>query len=135
MNKYMEQAFKEALKAYRKKEVPVGAVIVYNGKIIAKSHNNRQNRHNVLGHAEIMAVLKAEKKIRDWRLDECEMFVTLEPCTLCTHVIKECRLKKVYFLLKSPQETTINGFTQTNDCEELQNKYKCLLQKFFQKLR
>lgn len=131
----MEQAYNESLKAYKKDEVPVGAVIVYNGKIIAKSHNVRQNRHNVLGHAEIMAILKAEKKIRDWRLDQCEMFVTLEPCALCEQIIKECRLKKVNFLLKSPQVKKTNEFTQTNDCKELRSKYKCLLQNFFQKLR
>ena len=97
VDKYMEEAFKEAKKAYLKKEVPVGAIIVKEDKIIARGHNLRETKKNVLAHAEILCINKACKKLKSWRLEECEMYVTLYPCQMCLGAIKQARIKKVYF--------------------------------------
>ena len=136
MKNFMEIAYKEANKAYKKKEIPVGAIIVKENKIIAKSCNNRQKKHYLLGHAEINCILKAEKKLKDWRLDNCEMYVTLEPCEMCKTLIKHSRLKKVYYLLSQNENSQINPlFLQTNDCDELTFEYKRLLTSFFKEFR
>ncbi len=130
---YMEQAYKEALKAYKKKEIPVGVVIVKDNKIISKAFNNRQKKCNVLGHAEIKAIQKAEKKLKDWRLNDCDMYVTLEPCKMCEMIIKECRINNVYYLLNQNKDNHI--FKQTNICNRLKLKYQKLIDNFFKNLR
>jgi len=130
MTKYMELALKEAEKAYKNGEVPVGAVIVKNNKIVAKSRNNRQKKKNILGHAEINCIIKAEKKLKDWRLDGCTLYVTLEPCDMCSIVIKESRIEKVVFLLNKDKK-----LYNDNEYDEISLKYKKLLQNFFVKLR
>lgn len=94
--KYMEIAFNEAKKGFKQNEVPIGAVIVKNGKIIAKSHNNKEKKCCCLFHAEINAIKKASKKLKKWRLDDCEMYVTLDPCPMCASVIKQSRISNVY---------------------------------------
>ena len=100
MNKnYMEIAIDQAKKAFKKDEVPVGAVIVKNNAIIAKSYNTREKNNDILGHAEINAIKKASKKLHTWKLDDCELYVTLKPCSMCEQIIKQSRLKKVYYLL------------------------------------
>ena len=93
---YMEQALKEAERAYRKLEVPVGAVIIKNGKIIARAHNQKEEKKDTTKHAEILAIQKASKKLQAWRLIDCEMYVTLEPCSMCAGAIINSRIKKVY---------------------------------------
>ena len=93
---YMKQAIKEAEKAYKKLEVPVGAVIVKDGKIIARAHNQKETKTDTTKHAEILAIQKASKKLKSWRLIDCEMYVTLEPCTMCAGAIINSRIKKVY---------------------------------------
>ena len=93
----MKVALKEALKAYLLGEVPVGAVIVYDNKIIARGHNTRELAQSVLGHAEINAIKKASKKIGSWRLEDCDMYVTLEPCSMCSGAIIQSRIKNLYF--------------------------------------
>ena len=93
---YMEQALKEAERAYRKLEVPVGAVIIKNGKIIARAHNQKEEKKDTTIHAEILAIQKASKKLQSWRLIDCEMYVTLEPCSMCAGAIINSRIKKVY---------------------------------------
>lgn len=95
--KYMEEALKEAFKARAKDEVPVGAVIVLNGKIIARGHNKREAKKNSLCHAEIIAIDKACKKLKNFRLENCELYVTLEPCLMCAGAIVQARIKKVIF--------------------------------------
>ena len=136
MENYFYIAFKEAIKAYKKNEIPVGAIIVKNNKIISASHNNRQKYHFIFGHAEINSILKAEKKLKDWRLNDCEMYVTLVPCEMCQNIIKESRIKKVYYLLNNENiRLSDNIYIQTNDCKELRLEYKNLLDKFFNKLR
>ena len=93
----MKAALKEAQKAYLLGEVPVGAVIVYKDRIIARGHNTRELRQSVLGHAEINAINKASKKIGSWRLEECDIYVTLEPCSMCSGAIIQSRIKNLYF--------------------------------------
>ena len=94
---YMKQALLLAQKAYKKEEVPVGAIIVKDNKIIARAYNKREQKQNALYHAEILAINKACKKLKSFRLDDCEMYVTLEPCPMCSGAIVNARLKKVYF--------------------------------------
>ena len=95
-NKYMNEALKEAQKAYDKLEVPVGAIIVKDGKIIARAYNKKEEKKDTTMHAEIIAIKKASKKIGAWRLNDCEMYVTLEPCTMCAGAIINSRIKKIY---------------------------------------
>lgn len=134
--KIIETMYKEAIKAYKKGEIPVGALITKNNKIIAKSHNNRQKKHNLLGHAEINCILKAEKHIKDWRLDECEMYVTLSPCSMCEAIIEESRLKKVHFLVKQLNYNEKNSkIVQISDQNNQKEEYEKLLKNFFKRLR
>lgn len=98
MNKYLKACLNEAYKAFNKFEVPVGCIIVdNNGKIVSRAHNLRETKQNSLAHAEIMAINKACKKLNSWRLRDCEMYVTLEPCVMCTGAIIQAQLKKVHF--------------------------------------
>lgn len=94
--KFMKEALKEAKKAYEKGEIPIGAVIVKDNKIIAKAHNQKEIKQDSTKHAEIIAIQKASKKLRNWRLEDCEMYVTLEPCMMCAGAIVQSRLKKIY---------------------------------------
>ena len=93
---FMKEAFKEAKKAYDKLEIPVGAVIVKDGKIVARAHNQKETKCDTTNHAEILAIQKASKKLKSWRLLDCEMYVTLEPCSMCAGAIINSRIKKVY---------------------------------------
>lgn len=93
----MKLAIYEAQKAAEKGEVPVGAVIVKNGEVIAATHNLREEKQNALSHAEIEAINVACQKLGSWRLDDCEMYVTLEPCPMCTGAIINARIKTVIF--------------------------------------
>ena len=92
---YMKLALKEARKAYKHNEVPVGAIIVSNGKIIAKGNNQRENSGDVTKHAELIAIRKASKKKKDWRLNDCTMYVTLFPCPMCASAIVQSRISKL----------------------------------------
>lgn len=94
--KYMKEALKEAKKAYDKEEIPVGAIIVKDNKIIARAHNIKEEKNDTTKHAEIIAIQKASKKLDSWRLIDCEMYVTLEPCSMCAGALIQSRLKKVY---------------------------------------
>jgi len=93
--KWMRQAIKQAKKAEKLEEVPIGCVIVHNDKIIARGYNRRNTDHTSLAHAEMMAIKKACKKIGDWRLEECTLYVTLEPCQMCAGAIVQSRVKRV----------------------------------------
>lgn len=94
-NKYMKEALKEAKKAYDKEEIPVGAIIVKDNKIIARAHNIKELKKDTTKHAEIIAIQKASKKLETWRLEGCTMYVTLEPCVMCTGAIIQARLDKL----------------------------------------
>lgn len=93
--KYMKEALKQAKKAYDLGEVPIGCVIVYEGKIIGRGYNRRNTDKNTLAHAEITAINKASKKIGDWRLEGCTLYVTLEPCQMCAGAIVQARIPEV----------------------------------------
>lgn len=93
---FMKEALKEAKKAYKKLEVPVGVVIVKNGKIIARAHNEKEEKQDTTKHAEIIAIKRASKKIKNWRLTDCQMYVTLEPCSMCAGALINSRIQKVY---------------------------------------
>ena len=101
--KFMKEAINQAKKAYDKEEIPVGAVIVKDGKIIARGYNKKEEKKDTTQHAEIIAIQKASRKIGAWRLQDCEMYVTLEPCAMCTGALIQARLKRVYIGTMDPK--------------------------------
>lgn len=101
--KYMKLALKEAQKAAAKDEVPVGAVIVCGDKVIARGFNKRESNNDPLGHAEIIAIRKASKKLDNWRLVDCELYVTVEPCAMCAGAIMWSRIKRVVYGTSDPK--------------------------------
>ncbi|MEI3499103.1 MAG: nucleoside deaminase [Bacilli bacterium] len=139
--KYMQIAIKEAKKAAKRGDVPVGAVIVYKNKIIAKAHNKKQLRKNSLKHAELLVINKACKKLKTWHLDECTIYVTLEPCMMCTGAIIESRIKKIYYATKSDKYGSLNKITEKNKTKMQINEGICkkesidILKKFFKEKR
>lgn len=100
---YMKEAIRQARIALKYNEVPIGCVIVYDGKIIGRGYNRRNTDKSTLAHAEIAAIKKATKWIGDWRLDDCELYVTLEPCQMCAGAIVQARIKKVYIATMNPK--------------------------------
>ena len=110
--KYMQLALKLAQKAFKKGEVPVGVVIVNNNKVISKAYNKREKNKNVLNHAEIIAIKKACKKLKSWRLNECEIYITLEPCLMCSGAIIQSRMKRLIYATSSPKY----GEVENNNC-------------------
>ena len=144
--KFMKAALKEAKKAYDKLEVPVGAVIVKDGKIIARAHNLKETKFDTTKHAEILAIQKASKKLNSWRLIDCEMYVTLEPCSMCAGALINSRIKKVY-IGASDQKTGAVGsvfnlledYTFNHKVEYkkgvLQDECESILKEFFKELR
>lgn len=101
--KYMKEAIKQAKKAWAIGEVPIGCVIVFEDKIIGRGYNRRKADKNTLSHAELNAIRKASRKLGDWRLDDCEMYVTLEPCQMCSGAIVQARIRKVYIGCDNPK--------------------------------
>ena len=101
--KYMKEAIRQAKKAYKIGEVPIGCVIVYEDRIIARGYNRRTTDKNTLAHAEIIAINKASKVLGDWRLEECTMYVTLEPCPMCAGAIVQARIPKVVIGSMNPK--------------------------------
>ena len=100
---FMREALKEAKKAYKKNEVPVGAVVVYNNKIIAKAHNLNITTNDPTAHAEILALKKASKILRNYRLPDCEMYTTLEPCPMCAGAMVYARIKRLVYATEDPK--------------------------------
>lgn len=101
--KYMKAAMKQAQKAYELGEVPIGCVIVHEGKIIGRGYNRRKTDKNTLSHAEIIAIRKASKKMGDWRLEDCVLYVTLEPCQMCSGAIVQARIPEVVIGCMNPK--------------------------------
>lgn len=101
--KFMKAALKEAKKAYTIDEVPIGCVIVQDERIIARGYNRRNIDKNTLAHAELTAIRKASKKTGDWRLEDCTMYITLEPCQMCAGAIVQARMKKVVIGAMNPK--------------------------------
>ena len=121
-NYFMKEALKQAKKAYNIKEVPIGCVIVYGGKIIARGYNRRNTDKNTLSHAELNAIRKASKKLGDWRLDDCEMYVTLEPCQMCAGAIVQSRIKKIYIGAMNPKAGCAGSILNLLDVEKFNHK-------------
>ena len=144
--KYMKAAIREAKKAYKLDEVPIGCVIVQNDKIIARGYNRRNTDKNTLAHAELSAIKKASKKTGDWRLEDCTMYVTLEPCQMCAGAIVQSRLGKVVIGSMNPKAgcagSVINllqmkQFNHQAEMETgiLEEECSAMLSGFFQELR
>lgn len=106
---YMALALKEAAKAALIEEVPVGAVIVKNGRVIAKAHNLREKRGDATAHAELLAIQKACKRLGGWRLEDAELFVTLEPCPMCAGAILQARVKRLIFGASDPKAGAVGS--------------------------
>lgn len=144
-NKYMEKALAEAKKAYAKDEVPVGAVIVLDGKIIGAGHNLKEKNQDALSHAEINAIKQAQKNIGSWRLENAEMYVTLEPCLMCAGAIIQTRIKKVYIGAKDIKSgacgSVVDAFSKSwnhqvsKEFGIMEIESSELLKSFFKKLR
>lgn len=132
--KYEEELYKLALKAYKRNEVPVAAIVVYKNKIISKAFNNRKKTTNPLDHAEVKAIIRATKKIGDWRLSECDVYVSLEPCHMCKEIIKESRIKNVYYFMENDKVINFkSNFVKIDNNASI--KFKDLLTNFFKNLR
>ena len=144
--KFMKEALKEAKKAFDKDEVPVGAVIVKDGKIIARAHNLKESKTDTTYHAEILAIQKASKKLESWRLEGCTMYVTLEPCPMCAGALIQARLDKVVIgtmdyktgacgsILNLLNDYTFNHKVEV-ETEVMKDECEKILQDFFKKLR
>lgn len=145
---YMKQALKQAQKAYSIEEVPIGAIIVKNGEIISRAYNQREMSCKSTAHSEIIAIEKACKKMGSWRLNDCEMYVTVEPCPMCAGAILNSRMKKVYFGALDEKSGAVVSNLQMLDLDKtfcnhkveyetglLQDECQSLLKEFFSKLR
>lgn len=117
--KFMREALKEAQKAYEKEEIPVGAVIVKDDKIIARAHNLKELKQTAIAHAEILAIQKANKKLKNWRLIDCDIYVTLEPCMMCMGAIISSRIKNIYIGTLDPK---IEKDEETRKLQEYEEK-------------
>ncbi|MBQ4068032.1 MAG: tRNA adenosine(34) deaminase TadA [Lachnospiraceae bacterium] len=144
--KYMKEALKQAKKARDIEEVPIGCVIVYQNKIIGRGYNRRRVDKNTLSHAELNAIKKASKKMGDWRLDDCEMYVTLEPCQMCAGAIVQSRIKKVYIGCMNPKAGCAGSILNLLQVEKfnhqveiikgiLEEECSSIMKEFFKNLR
>ncbi len=129
--KFMKEALKEAKKALEQEEVPVGAIIVKDGKIIARAHNIKEQKNDATCHAEILAIKKACKKLNSWRLIGCEMYVTLEPCSMCAGALINSRIKKLY--IGTPDEKTGACGSVLNLLEDYKFNHKIEIEKYILK--
>ena len=135
-DKFMDLAMKEALKAYKKGNTPVGAVIVKDNKVIAKAHNQKNTSNIAVDHAEILVIRKTCKKLNSWRLNDCTMYVTLEPCQMCYGAIKEARISKVVYILKSKyNELMENSDNLVIKTYKTDSEYLKILKGFFKEIR
>ena len=144
--KYMRAAFKQAEKAYALNETPIGCVIVHGGKIIGRGYNRRNTDKNPLAHAEITAIRKASRKLEDWRLEECTMYVTLEPCQMCAGAIVQSRLTRVVVGCMNPKAGCAGSILNLLDVKEFNHQVELttgvlgeecsgLMKQFFRELR
>ena len=143
---YMEEAYKEACLAYKLGEVPVGAVLVYNGKIIARNHNKRESSKDPLAHAEILVIKEASKKLDSWRLSGASLYVTLEPCSMCAGAIVNSRIDRLIYAASDPKRGCCGTVMNLLDRDEFNHKAEVksgiladrsakLLSGFFEELR
>lgn len=136
MNKYFIECMKEAQIAESNGDIPIGSVAVFNNEIVGRGHNNRLLSKDVTAHAEVLAIREAADKLGDWRLDQCDLYVTLEPCAMCKEIIKESRINKVYYLVSkddykhSFDKTLFNIYEDKSFQQEISD-YKDKLSNFF----
>lgn len=137
--KYINELINLSKKSLKKSEVPVAALIIdENGKIISKAYNTRNIKQQTINHAEILAITKANKKLKSWRLNKCTLYVTIEPCDMCKSVIKESRIQNVYYLLpRLPEKNQYNKtiFNKLKDMSEKEDKYQEIINKFWKNKR
>lgn len=144
--KYMKEAIRQAKKAWEIEEVPIGCVIVYEGKIIGRGYNRRTTDKNTLAHAELLAIKRASKKMGDWRLEDCTMYVTLEPCQMCSGAIVQARIKRVVVGCMNPKAgcagsilnlLQMKEFNHQTELETgvLEEECSLLMKGFFKELR
>ena len=144
--KYMKEAIKQAKKAYLLGEVPIGCVIVYQDKIIGRGYNRRTIDKNTLAHAELLAIRKASRRMDDWRLEDCTMYVTLEPCQMCSGAIVQSRMKKVVVGCMNPKAGCAGSILNLLQMEEFNHQVELeigvlgeecsnMMRSFFKELR
>ena len=137
--KYIDELIKLSQKSLKKSEVPIAALIIdETGKIISKAHNTRNIKQQTINHAEILAIIKANKKLKSWRLNKCTLYVTVEPCDMCKSVIKESRIQNVFYLLpRLPEKNQYNKtiFNKLKDMSEKEDKYQEIINKFWKNKR
>lgn len=137
--KYINELINLSKKSLKKSEVPIAALIIdEKGKIISKAYNTRNIKQQTINHAEILAITKANKKLKSWRLNKCTLFVTIEPCDMCKSVIKESRIQNVYYLLpRLPEKNQYNKtiFNKLKDMSEKEDKYQEIINKFWKNKR
>lgn len=144
--RYMKEAIRQAKKAEAVGDVPIGCVIVFEDKIIARAYNQRNKKKTTLAHAELLAIQKASKKLGDWRLEECTMYITLEPCQMCAGAIVQARIPKVVIGAMNPKAgcagsvlniLQVDQFNHQVEIERGILKEECsqMLSDFFRKLR
>ena len=137
--KYINELINLSKKSLKKSEVPIAALIIdENGKIISKAYNTRNIKQQTINHAEILAITKANKKLKSWRLNNCTLYVTIEPCDMCKSVIKESRIQNVYYLLpRLPEKNQYNKtiFNKLKDMSEKEDKYQEIINKYWKNKR
>lgn len=144
--RYMRQAIRQAKKAYALEEVPIGCVIVYDGRVIARGYNRRNTDKNTVSHAEMIAIRKASKKLGDWRLEGCTMYVTLEPCPMCAGAIVQARVTEVVIGSMNPKAGCAGSVLNILETEGFNHQVKVrrgvcqeecseMLTQFFRELR
>ena len=141
----MKKATDQGYLAFTKEEIPVGAIIVKDGKIIAKAHNKREKHQIATHHAEILAIEKACKKLKSWRLDDCDIYVSLEPCPMCAGAIMNARIKNVFYAVADLEngghsrynlfENSMNHSSNCTQIKEFEQENKQLIQNFFRNKR
>lgn len=143
---YMKEALKEAKKACKKEETPVGAVIVRDGAIIARGHNEKEMKNDPTLHAELTAIKKACKKLETWRLNDCDMYVTLEPCAMCAGALIQARIRKLFIGASDPKAGAVGSVIDVLGIENFNHKVQveyglleeecsAILKDFFKELR
>ena len=133
---YIKELFKLAKKAYKKNEIPVSALLIKNNKIISKAYNKKNIYNNPMLHAEILCLNKAYKKLKNWNLNGCTLYVTLEPCDMCKLIIEESRIDQVFYILNKGNCT--NKYKKTKYEQKFdynKNEFQILMKDFFSKIR
>ena len=137
MEQYIDELIKLSYKSLKKDEVPVAAIIVHNDKIIAKAHNTRKHSNKTIDHAEIKVITKANQKLKNWRLNNCTLYVTIEPCEMCKLFTRESRISNVYYLYEKSLNKKM--FSKTDffkiDNDSFRNEYKKISDLFWKNKR